>query len=285
MQMQAQRHQQALEMGLNRRSKYLRHLVLRTLIGGDRGHIGPSLSPIEILMVLYDSIMQHDPQHPGWLERDRFILSKGHGAIAHYAILADYGYFPLETLDSFCQFNSLLGTHAEASKVPGVEASTGALGHGLALAVGMAIAAKIKQYSHHVYVLIGDGEMNEGSIWEAALLAHKHHLTNLTVIVDYNKIQSAGLTQTICNMEPLAAKWQAFGFEVTEVNGHCLTELEQAFKTPQSAPKMIIAHTIKGKGVREAEHNPKWHHVNRMTEEVVEAFKSSLEAYHAPSGL
>ncbi len=276
--------QQALEMGLDERSIALRRLVLRTLLGGDRGHIGPSLSPLEILRVLYDEVLQHDPQQPDWAERDRFILSKGHGAIAHYAILADHGYFPLDTLDTFCHFDSILGTHAEASKVPGVEASTGALGHGLAIGVGMALAAKIRQQSHRVFVLIGDGEMNEGAIWEAALLANKHHLANLTVIVDYNKIQSAGFTHDICEMEPLSAKWRAFGFEAVEVNGHDLSALRQALSRSSDRPQVVIAHTVKGKGVRAAEQNPKWHHVNRMTDEIVEAFNTSLESDYASSG-
>jgi transketolase len=169
------------------------------------------------------------PAQPDWPERDRMILSKGHGCIALYVMLADKGFFPLETLDTFCRRDSILGGHPEASKVPGVEASTGALGHGLSYGVGMALAARIRRRDSRVIVVMGDGEINEGSVWEAALCAGKHGLSNLTAVIDYNKLQSAGPTREIQDLEPLADKWRAFNFAVAEVDGHDVAALRAVF--------------------------------------------------------
>ena len=177
---------------LDERSKHLRRLAVRTLAGGERGHVGSSMSLVEIMRVLYDDILRYRPQEPKWRERDRMILSKGHGCIALYVMLAEKGFIPIETLDTFCRRDSILGGHPEAAKVPGVEASTGALGHGLSVGVGMALAARIEKRDSRVIVVMGDGEINEGSVWEAALCAGKHKLANLTAVIDYNKIQSAG---------------------------------------------------------------------------------------------
>src|SRR3954471_21641146 len=177
---------------LDDRSLQLRRLVVRALDGGARGHVGSSLSLIEIMRVLYDDILRYRADQPDWPERDRCILSKGHGCLAQYVMLAEKVFFPHETLDTFCRRDSILGGHPEAGKIPGIEASTGALGHGLSVGVGMALAARIEKRDSRVIVVMGDGEINEGSVWEAAMCAGKHKLSNLTAVIDYNKVQSAG---------------------------------------------------------------------------------------------
>jgi transketolase len=257
---------------LDDRSKFLRRLVVKMIAVEGRGHIGPALSLIEILRVLYDSFLNYRPAEPLWLDRDRCLLSKGHGCLALYAILVDKGFFPEEELLTFCQSNSRLGGHPERGKLPGIEASTGALGHGLPMAVGMAIAAKIRGQSHRVVTITGDGEINEGSVWEAAMSAAKHELSNLTVFVDYNKLQSYGLTQEVLDLEPLVDKWRSFGFAVAEVDGHDVSALEKLTRRlPLSdrQPTAVICHTIKGKGLPFAESNPKWHHCSRLKEEKI----------------
>lgn len=252
------------------RSKYLRRLIVRGLEGGERGHIGSSMSLVEILRILYDDILRYRPDEPKWPERDRLILSKGHGCLALYAMLADKGFIPVETLDTFCRRESILGGHPEADKVPGVEASTGSLGHGLSYGVGMALSARIKARDTRVIVVMGDGEINEGSVWEAALCAGKHRLSHLTAVIDYNKIQSAGFTRDIQDLEPLTDKWRAFGFAPVEVDGHDVTALRDVFQTlPLDAdrPSCVICHTVKGKGLPFAENDPTWHHKSRLGSE------------------
>ena len=194
---------QAEARPLDNRSKHLRRLVMEGLLGGRRGHIGSSMSPIEILRVLYDEVMRYDPADPHQPERDRFILSKGHGCLAQYALLADKGFFPREILGTFCKRDSILGGHPEAGKIPGVEASTGALGHGLSIGIGMALAARLQKRASRVFVVMGDGEINEGAVWEAAMSAGKHKLSNLVAIVDYNKIQSYSFTDEVQPLDPL----------------------------------------------------------------------------------
>src|SRR5689334_13826170 len=257
---------------LDERSKYLRRLVVRGLEGGGRGHVGSSLSLIEIMRVLYDDVLRHRPKDPQWRNRDRMILSKGHGCLALYVMLADKGFIPLETLDTFCHRDSILGGHPEAGKIPGVEASTGALGHGLSVGVGMALAARMQERDSRIFVCTGDGEINEGSIWEAAMCASKHKLDNLAVIVDYNKIQSAGPTREIQDLQPLVDKREAFGFATTEVDGHDVAELRGVFRrlpfSPQS-PSAIICHTVKSKGLPFAENDANWHHKAKVPPELV----------------
>jgi len=265
---------------LDERSKYLRRLVVRALEGGERGHVGSSMSLVEIMRVLYDDILRYRPQEPKWSERDRMILSKGHGCIALYVMLADKGFIPLETLDTFCRRDSILGGHPEAAKVPGVEASTGALGHGLSYGVGMALAARIEKRDNRVIVVMGDGEINEGSVWEAALCAGKHKLSNLTAVIDYNKIQSAGPTREIQDLEPLLDKWRAFNFAAVDVDGHDVTALRNVFRSlPLAAerPSAIICHTVKGKGIAFAEHDANWHHKSKIANEVVAKLYAALE--------
>lgn len=256
-------------MEFDDRSKLLRRYVIDAMRGGGRGHLGSSMSMIEILRVLYDSVLKFDPKNPQAPDRDRFILSKGHGCLALYAILADRGFFPISELESFCRPNSRLGGHPERGKIPGVEASTGALGHGVPIGVGIAIAMRLKKSMSRVFVLTGDGEINEGSNWEAAMAAAKHKLSNLTVLVDYNKLQSYGRTADVLDLEPLVDKFRSFGFVTNEVDGHDVRALELILeKLPFSrdAPSAIICHTIKGKGFSFAEGNPEWHHKSGMTE-------------------
>lgn len=270
----------ALRIKLDKRSKYLRSLVVRSLFGGGRGHMGSAMSLIEILRVLYDSIIKFNSKNPYLQSRDRLILSKGHGCLALYALLADKKFIRFKDLDNTSKIDSNLGGHPESHKVPGVEASTGALGHGLPIAVGMAIACKLKKIKNKVYVIVGDGEINEGSNWEAALSASKHSLSNLKVIVDYNKIQSYGPTQEVLNLEPLKKKWESFGFETSEVNGHDIRQIKKnliKFKNSKgNRPSVTICHTIKGKGFTFAENNPNWHHKNFFTEEEKKQIQESL---------
>jgi transketolase len=253
---------------------------VRTLAGGERGHVGSSMSLIEIMRVLYDDVLRYRPQEPKWRARDRVILSKGHGCIAQYIMLADKGFISVETLDTFCRRDSILGGHPEAAKIPGVEASTGALGHGLSIGVGMALAARIQQRDSRVIVVMGDGEINEGSVWEAALCAGKHKLSNLTAVIDYNKIQSAGPTREIQDLEPLLDKWKAFNFATVEVDGHDVSALRNVFRRlPFAAdrPSAIICHTVKGKGISFAEHDPNWHHKSKIANDVLAKLYAALE--------
>ena len=264
---------------MDQRSKQLRRSIIDALEGGRRGHLGSSMSMVEILRVLYDSFLQFRPQEPLWVDRDRFILSKGHGCLTLYAILADKGFFPKEELLTFCAPNSRMGGHPELGKLPGVEASTGALGHGLSMAVGMALAAKIRKQTYRVVVVTGDGEINEGSVWEAAMSAGKHQLSALTVFVDYNKLQSYGPTHEVLDLEPLTDKWRSFGFEVEEVDGHDVQALESLVKRlPLNAkkPTAVICHTIKGKGFPFAEGKADWHHKSGLTTKDIQAMYDCL---------
>lgn len=264
---------------LDERSLHLRRMVLEALEGGGRGHHGASMSPLEVLRVLYDDVMKYRPNEPKWPDRDRFILSKGHGCIAQYVLLADKGFIPRETLKTFCKKESILGGHPEAGKVPGVEASTGALGHGLPIGLGLAMAARIAKKSHRVFVVMGDGECDEGSVWEAALIAGKHKLSNLVAMVDYNKIQSYSTTEEVQDLEPFLDKWRAFNFATEEVDGHDVEALRKVFaRLPFNAdkPSAIICHTVKGKGFAFAEHNAKWHHKSKVTPEEADKMYAAI---------
>jgi transketolase len=265
---------------LDERSKYLRKLVVRALEGGERGHVGSSMSLIEIMRVLYDDILHYRPAEPAWRDRDRMILSKGHGCIALYVMLADKGFFPIDTLDTFCRRDSILGGHPEAGKVPGVEASTGALGHGLSIGVGMALGVRMQRRDSRVIVVMGDGEIDEGSVWEAAMCAGKHRLSNLTAVIDYNKVQSAGPTHEIQDLEPLVDKWRAFNFATIEVDGHDVQALRGVFRRlplVQDRPTTIICHTVKGKGIGFAENDANWHHKSKINKELVAKLYGALE--------
>ncbi len=270
-------------MPLDRRSIEIRKTIIKTLAAGGRGHIGPSLSLVEVLRVLYDHVLHFDSQRPKMFERDRFILSKGHGCLALYAMLVDKGYFSEAELWKFCKADGILGGHPE-TKVPGVEAITGSLGHGLSIGVGFALNAKYEKADYRTFVVVGDGEGNEGSIWEAAMCAGKHKLSNLVVVVEYNKHQSYGTTFEVQDMEPFADKWRAFGFGVAEADGHDVKKLISVFSSipvEKDKPTAIICHTVKGKGVKRAENNMKWHHKSKIEKEEIEAILAELENINA----
>jgi transketolase len=255
-------------MRLDERSIHLRRLAVRCLKGGERGHIGSTMSLIEIMRVLYDKFFDDD-----------IILSKGHGCIAQYVMLVDKGLVPVEELDKFCRKDGILGGHP-APHVPGVICHTGALGHGLSIGVGLALAAKMKNTGKHVFIVMGDGEINEGSVWEAAMSASKLQLDNLTVIIDYNKIQSSGFVKDIQPLEPLAKKWGAFGFHTIEINGHDIDDLYDAVMEHGGGgmPACLIAHTIKGKGISFAENDPMWHHKSALTPQMIADMEAALDA-------
>lgn len=258
----------ALNIKLDDKSRELREIVLRALEGGGRGHLGPALSLLEILRALYENVLNHDPTNPTLESRDRFILSKGHGVLGLYSVLASQGYFHESELVDFCKYDSRFPGHPEVGRVPGIEFSTGSLGHGLPVAVGLAAAARIKKQNWRTFVLIGDGEMAEGSIWEAALHASKHRLGSLQVIVDYNMMQASGEIENVLPLGNILDKWLAFGFEVDEVNGHdvkAVTEILSKPIHPEGQPKFLLAHTIKGKGFVEAENSTSWHHKAKIS--------------------
>lgn len=268
-----------LTITLDDRSLALRRTIIQTLGAGQRGHVGASFSLVEILRVLYDDVLKFDPKNTKWKGRDRFVLSKGHGCIALYTILVDKGFFPEAELWKFCKADGLVGGHPE-HHIPGVEASTGSLGHGMSIALGMALNARFERSGVRTFVVIGDGESDEGSIWEAALSAGKHQLEGFTVLTDYNKHQSYGSTAVVQNLEPLADKWRAFGFGVREVNGHDVNDLRQALTSlpaQPGKPTAIICHTVKGKGIKFAENNMTWHHQNKVGPEDVERLLAALE--------
>jgi transketolase len=265
---------------LDARSRALRRRIVETFAAGGRGHLGSAFSLVELLRVLYDHVLAFDPARPRAADRDRMILSKGHGCLALYAILADKGFFPETELWSFCKADGRLGGHPEFGKVPGVEASTGSLGHGLSLGVGMALALKLDRNPARVFVIDSDGECDEGSLWEAALSASKHHLDNLTILLDYNHMQSYASTSEVLELEPMADKWRAFGFQVKEVGGHDVAALRAALAElpfQPGRPGILICHTVKGKGIAHLEGNPKWHHKSNASPEEIAALFAGLE--------
>lgn len=244
-------------------SNDLRKMVFKMIYKAGGGHIAPSFSPIEIITSLYfGGVLKYNSQNPKWEERDRFILSKGHASAVLYAALAKAGYFEEEVLYSFCQKGSILGGHPNMLSTPGVEASTGALGHGLLYATGIALAGKLNERDYHTYVLLGDGECQEGSVWESALFAPQNNLGNLTAIIDYNKLQAMDKLENIIGMESFLEKWKAFGWNVCEVDGNNIEEILEILKNKpdiDGKPRMIIAHTVKGKGISFMEETPIWH--------------------------
>lgn len=258
----------------------IRRHVLGMTHRGKSSHIGTCLSMADILAVLYGGILRVRPEDPAWDGRDRFILSKGHGCAALYAVLAERGFFPLDWLERFYQNNSPLAGHVTHKGVPGVEVSTGSLGHGLALACGMALAAKRDGRTGRVIALLSDGECDEGSVWEAALFAPHHRLDNLLVIIDYNKIQSLGRVKDVLSLDPLPAKWESFGWAAEEVDGHSIRDLSSALSwlplTP-GKPSCLVAHTVKGKGISFMEDDLLWHYRSPNEEELKRALKE-LEA-------
>jgi transketolase len=243
-------------------------------------HIGSGLSIADILAVLYGEVMTYDPKDENHFARDRFILSKGHACVPLYATLAEVGFFPSEDLKTYGENFSWLMNHV-SHKVSGVEFSTGSLGHGLPIGVGKSMAAKNRQETWKTYVLLSDGEMDEGSNWEALMFAAHHKLSNLTAIIDYNKLQSLDSIQNTLGLEPLTEKFKAFGWFVIEIDGHNHQELKNAFKTKViDQPKVIIANTVKGKGVSFMEGKVEWHYKNPNDKELEMALKE-LENFDA----
>lgn len=246
---------------LQKKAAQIRMDLMRMVYEAKTGHTGSSLSETDILTVLYYSILRCNPANPGWEDRDRYIQSKGHAVEALYCILADRGYFPKEELKTFSQFGSPFIGHPNR-KVPGIEMNTGALGHGLAVGVGMALSAKLDHKDYHVYVLMGDGEQAEGSVWEAAMAAANFDLDNLTGIIDRNKLQISGRTEDVMGLEPLGDKWRSFGWDVLETDGHDMAQLQEALSIPRQdkKPRLVMAHTTKGRGVSFMEDAAHWHH-------------------------
>jgi transketolase len=246
---------------LKSKAKEVRKLIIEMLAKAGSGHPGGSLSSTDIITCLFFEVMRHNPKDPKWPQRDRFHLSKGHCCPALYAALALSGYFPTQTLSTLRRLNSILQGHPDR-RVPGVELASGSLGQGLSVALGMALAGKIDKKDYRVYCLMGDGEIQEGNIWEAAMASAHFKADNLCGIVDYNHFQIDGRTEEVMNLEPLADKWQAFGWQVIECNGHNFKELLAAFgeaKTVKHKPTLVIAQTVKGKGVSFMEHVVDFH--------------------------
>ncbi len=247
---------------LVRLSIRLRQRTLRMIFQAGGGHTGGSLSSLDILVALYFHAMRYDPKDPQWSLRDRFVLSKGHSVEGFYCVLAEAGYFPPPELDGYGTFNTRLYGHP-TMKAPGVEIPTGALGHGLSVGVGMAIAGKLDGAAYRVYVLMGDGEQAEGSIWEGAMAASHHALGNLVGIIDNNNLQISGKVDAVMRVASLKDRWSAFGWKVVEVDGNDMVALVSLFdRLPKdsSRPHLVIAHTVKGKGVSFMENKPDWHH-------------------------
>ena len=238
-----------------------RRLIIESVAEAGSGHPGGSLSAVELLVALYFHKMKHDPKNPRWEDRDRFVLSKGHAAPLLYSILAECGYFPVDELKRLRRLGSMLQGHPDL-RTPGVEYCGGSEGIGLSVAIGMALAAKLDKKSYRTYVLLGDGELQEGQVWEAAMSAVKYRLDNLTAIVDRNGIQQDGLTENIMPLEPLALKWRAFNWNVIQIDGYNFEHIIDAYYRAEDTinrPTVIIAHTTKGKGVPIMEWAPQWH--------------------------
>ena len=244
----------------NELARRIRLHAVRMVNRNEGSHIGSVLSVADIIAVLYGAVMQYDPTNPQWKDRDRFILSKGHAGAAVYAALAECGFFSVDLLTQHCEDGSKLSGHVSHKDIPGVELSTGSLGHGLPVACGMAYAAKIAEKKHRIFVVLSDGELDEGSNWEALLFAAHHKLNNITVVVDRNRLQSMDSTENTLKLEPLAEKINAFGWLVDEVDGHDHMGITQSLTSRSDKPHLVIAETIKGKGVSFMENQVCWHY-------------------------
>lgn len=247
----------------NKLCNFIRKEVLTMVYSAKEGHIGSSFSCVEAIVTLYFDIMNIDPKNPEWDKRDRFVLSKGHAAPVLYSVLALKGFFPISYLNEFRKYNSFLQGHPEMNNTPGIDISTGSLGNGMACSIGMAINAKMKNFSYNVFVLVGDGELQEGIIWEAAMIAAQNNLDNLILLIDNNKMQLSGKTESIVSLGSLKDKWTAFGWDYQEVNGHdcheILKNLNMLRNAKNGKPKVLALNTIKGKGVDFMEDNAEWH--------------------------
>ena len=261
---------------LREKARRLRGEMLVMLQRAGSGHPGGALSSIDLLTVLYNNVMRHDQKNPGWEDRDRFVLSKGHVCPALYVVLADCGYFEKKELKTLRKLGSILQGHPYMGKIPGLDVSSGSLGQGLSVAVGMAIAAKADHRPIRVYSLMGDGEQQEGQIWEAAMAAGQYKLDNLCGIVDYNGLQIDGAVEDVMDIAPLADKWRAFNWNVIELDGHSMEEIQAAFSAAEQVhgkPTVLIARTVKGKGVSFMENNASWHGAAPNSEQLAAALQ------------
>ena len=257
-------------------AKRLRLHAVRMTSAGKSSHVGSVLSMADLLAVLYGAFLKVDPAEPEWPGRDRFILSKGHAGAGVYAVLAECGFIEVERLADHCRDGSDLSGHVSHKGVPGVELSTGSLGHGLSVGAGMAYGARLDGRNHRVVVLMSDGECDEGSVWEAAMFAAHHRLDNLITVIDYNKIQSLDTVARTLTLEPFTDKWRAFGWHCVEVDGHDHAALHSVFERLRSgtgSPACVIAHTVKGKGVSFMEHQVLWHYRSPQGDELAAALR------------
>jgi len=260
---------------LENKAKQIRRLIIQMLAKAGSGHPGGSLSAADLITVLFFAVLRHNPKDPNWPDRDRFHMSKGHCCPLWYAVLAESGYFSEDKLWTLRQLGSILQGHPDR-RTPGVDVASGSLGQGLSVGLGMSLSAKIDKRDYHVYVLLGDGEIQEGNIWEAAMACSHYKRDNLCAILDYNGFQIDGKIKDIMNLEPIAAKWQAFGWHVIEIDGHSISEILAAYeeaKATKGKPSIIIAHTIKGKGVSFMENVVDFHGRAPTKEEAQKALK------------
>ncbi len=259
---------------LEEKARTLRVSIVKTLHTSQSGHTGGSLSAIDMITALYFHVMRHDPENPGWEERDRFILSKGHAAPAQYVALAEAGYFPKEDLMMLRRLGSHLQGHPDSKGTPGVEVCTGSLGQGLSMANGMALGLRLDNRKNRVYAILGDGELQEGQVWEAAMAAAHYRLDNLCALVDANALQIDGEVERVMNVAPIGDKFRAFGWNVIEIDGHDMDAIIGALETAkriQEKPTVIVARTVKGKGVPRFEHKASYHGVAPNDDELNEA--------------
>ena len=243
-------------------AKQMRREVIEMITAAKSGHPGGSLSAVEIVVTLFFDVLRHDPANPKWPDRDRFILSKGHCCPILYAVMAELGYCPKDQLNTLRKLGSIYQGHPDVRFIPALEASTGSLGEGVSVAIGMGLAARLNKSPTRAYVVLGDGEIQEGQIWEAAMFAGKYGVDNVCAVLDYNGIQLDGFVKDIMDLEPIEDKWRAFNWHVIKTGGHSIPALQKAFAeaaATKDKPSIIIAHTIKGKGVSFMENNPKFH--------------------------
>lgn len=249
---------------LSAKAAEIRRKALQMALKAGKGHVPPAFSWVEIAVTLYyGGLLRHQPSNPRWPGRDRFILSKGHGCLTLYIVLADRGFFPREELAHFAEPGAMLAGHPDVA-IPGVEANSGSLGHGLGIGSGMALGAALDGEDWMTYVVLGDGECDEGSVWEAAMFAGHHGLGNLVAIIDRNRLSATDFTENVLSLEPLEMRWKAFGWDVTTVDGHSFAELASALGRSREGfakrPRVVIANTVKGKGVGFMQNSPDWHH-------------------------
>lgn len=261
---------------LKRTALDLRRTILKMIAKAGSGHPGGSLSMVELLTGLYWYTLRHDPKRPEWPDRDLFLLSKGHGCPALYAVLAAHGYFPSEWLDTLRRYPTKLQGHPERGMLPGIEISSGSLGQGLSMANGIAMADRLDARSRRIFCLMGDGEIQEGQVWEAAMTAHHNRLDAVCAIIDANQLQQNGPVKDIQDIEPLPEKWRAFGWHVIEIDGHDIAQVVKAYDEAAAVkgkPQVIVARTVKGKGISFMELNPAWHGVAPKPDELEKALK------------